>query len=126
MNTPAEPPAGGREVLVIDDDDAVTVPLDRLLSRRGVPHAVVRDPQEAIALVRENPDRFAVVLTDLLMPGMTGAELRDHLRVIQPRLPVLVSTGSAADDDELADFDGHLVKPYSVDALMAALAPWLT
>jgi FixJ family two-component response regulator len=50
-------------------------------------------PLEAIAAVRHQPERFALVITDLTMPVMDGVKLGGRLLQIQPRLPIVITTG---------------------------------
>jgi CheY-like chemotaxis protein len=116
--------AGG-EVLVVDDEPDIARPLGLMLSRRGVRCTILQDPLEALALFAKDPHRFAVVLTDLSMPGMTGAKLRDELRKLDAGLPVLLQTGSPDVVARAEGFDGYLVKPYSADDLMTALRRWI-
>ena len=51
---------------------------------------------EALALFREKPERFDLVLTDLTMPEMTGAELASELIMIRPDIPIILCSGFGA------------------------------
>jgi CheY-like chemotaxis protein len=50
---------------------------------------------EALALVREDPQAFDVVLTDLSMPGLSGTDVARELMRIRPGLPVVLTSGNA-------------------------------
>jgi CheY-like chemotaxis protein len=64
-----------------------------MLDRLGYSVTMTTKPMEAIAAVREHPDRFALVITDLTMPIMDGLTLGRELLQIQPRLPIILTTG---------------------------------
>jgi len=78
-------------VLVIDDEEQVCQALVRVVERLGCRARAATTGAEGLALVaREAPD---LVLLDLLMPGMSGPQFLEELRMIQPELPVVVVTG---------------------------------
>jgi|GEM_PF-1336857 len=112
------------QVLVVDDEGDLARGMAALLSRRGVPALAVASPTEALALVRGDPARWAVVLTDMTMPDMNGRELRRHLRAVDPSLPVVLMSG-LEDEAEPGEFEGRLVKPFRVDELLPVLKPFL-
>jgi CheY-like chemotaxis protein len=114
-----------RQVLVLDDELDLARGMVALLKRRGLVAQAVGDPEEALALVRAEPLRWGVVLTDLTMPTMSGREFRRHLRAIHPDLPVLLMSGME-DAVEPGEFEGRLVKPFKVDELLPLLRPFLT
>jgi CheY-like chemotaxis protein len=113
-----------REVLVVDDELDLARGMVALLKRRGLPALAVGDPLEALALVREQPLRWAAVLTDMTMPAMSGREFRRQLRAQNPALPVLLMSG-LDDDLEPGEFDGRLTKPFKVDDLLPLLRPFV-
>ncbi len=85
--------AGARPgtVLVVDDDPLVLRAMSRMVERLGYRAQVATDGVEALELVSRNvPD---VILLDMAMPGMNGAEFLDELRPAHPDLPVVIVTG---------------------------------
>jgi PAS domain S-box-containing protein len=85
---------GGHEkVLFVDDEPAVAELGKRLLSRLGYDVTTVHDGREASVLLASTPDDFDVVVTDMTMPHMTGAELAHELSVTNPNIPVILCTG---------------------------------
>ena len=82
-------------VLVVDDDAANRVTLERILTREryGVVHA--ENGREAMQLLRDAP--VDLVLTDLKMPGMSGLDLLKAAKKVDPDLEVVVMTASTAD-----------------------------
>ncbi|GEJ58871.1 PAS domain S-box protein [Anaeromyxobacter diazotrophicus] len=128
----AEPPApaGGRRVLVMDDEDAIRALVARTL--RPLDYEVVgaRDGQEALAQyarAQEEGRPFAAVLMDLTIPGgMGGKEAIAKLRALDPGVVAIVSSGYSTDPvmAHHADhgFRGVLVKPYLAEDLRRVLS----
>jgi len=81
-------------VALIDDNKPLLGPLRALLERRGYDVAIYADPAAVIEALREDPDRFELVVSDYRMPGMTGVELLTALRVINPDLPTGIISAS--------------------------------
>jgi PAS domain S-box-containing protein len=115
----------GNLVLVVDDDEMVRRTTSATLASLG--YNVVEAPggATAVEIVRARPERFSVVLLDLVMPGMTGSETFRALTAIRPDLPVVVCTGYAADahiDMEVKRRIAGLVqKPFTGERLQRAL-----
>ena len=84
--------ARGVKVLVIDDDDLVRISLTRMLGQLGA--SVTADPGGKSALDRlEAGLEVGLVILDMNMPGMSGADTLRSLRSLRPELPVILSTG---------------------------------
>ncbi len=115
----------GNLVLVVDDDAMVRRTTTATLAELG--YNVVEAPggSTAVEIVRARPDRFSVVLLDLVMPGMTGSETFRALTAIRPDLPVVVCTGYAADShidtDVKRRIAGLIQKPFTAERLARAL-----
>lgn len=73
---------------IIDDDEAVRQALCELLEVAGLAGAAYAGA--AAFLADHAPGRFAAVVTDLNLPGMSGQQLQQHLSCIDPKLPVIV------------------------------------
>jgi signal transduction histidine kinase/ActR/RegA family two-component response regulator len=125
--TPGALPRGqGERVLVVDDEVALCVSLAQLLTRLGYRVESKSRPEEALELFRLAPSEFALVLTDLTMPGMTGLELARELLAIEPSARVVLMSGfsgtwTRASVRALGLVD-MLVKPLSAAALAEGLA----
>jgi signal transduction histidine kinase/CheY-like chemotaxis protein len=121
--TPAGPPL---RVLVIDDEITVREALADTLADDG--HSVIQasSGKEGLARLGEGA-RVDVVITDLGMPDMTGWDVARGVRTQFPGLPIGLVTGWAValemSDEERRAVDFVIAKPYTVDALRAALAP---
>ncbi len=77
-------------LLIVDDDAANAESLQRILVREGFKVSVADSGQAALVMVREQ--RFPVVITDLMMPGMSGFELMRALQVVHSDAQVIVMT----------------------------------
>jgi two-component system, cell cycle sensor histidine kinase and response regulator CckA len=115
----------GTTVLVVDDEPGVREIASRYLERGGFRVLEARDGVQALELVdREGPPQL--VLTDMMMPGIGGAELARRLKQRWPALPILFMSGfsSAELREQGAIFsDGDLIeKPFTPDGLMASAA----
>jgi two-component system response regulator MprA len=111
------------KVLVVDDEPAVLVALERALRLERYEVALARDGAEALdVLAAGSPD--AIVL-DVAMPGVDGLEVCRRLRAAGDRTPVLMLTARDAIDDRVAGLDAgaddYLVKPFALRELQARL-----
>jgi CheY-like chemotaxis protein/anti-sigma regulatory factor (Ser/Thr protein kinase) len=114
---PAEPPcvAGSERLLFVDDEKPIRDLMVKGLGRLGYRVTACEDAREALHAFQAAPDDFDIVVTDMSMPGMTGAELLVALRRVRPGVPVLLVTGFANGAGQRAggeeDFDATLLKP---------------
>ncbi len=79
--------------MVVDDEVPVTKVLRAILEDVGYLVATFHDSIAAVKQFRENPDCCDLVLTDMQMPGMTGAELAREFLALRPGLPIVMLTG---------------------------------
>jgi PAS domain S-box-containing protein len=121
----AEPRESGGKVLVVDDDAGVRGVCAVYLHRLGHEPVLASSGDEAIAIFRRAPSDFAVVLTDLTMPGRDGVETCAAIKAVRGDVPVLLSTGFSdlgTVPDGHSRPDGLLHKPYQLEDLKAALS----
>jgi PAS domain S-box-containing protein len=91
---PAEMPMGhGQSVLVVDDEPEVLAALEEMLASLGYEPAGYRNGREALDAVRAQPGRFEAVVSDEVMPELSGTQLAIELRRINPTLPILIASG---------------------------------
>ena len=88
----------GQRVLYVDDDEVILLMVQGLLQRHGLDVAAFRDPRDALAAVKERPDRFDVVVTDHDMPGMSGLDIAREIKRIRADLPILLSSGFISEE----------------------------
>ncbi|MDY6987588.1 MAG: response regulator [Thermodesulfobacteriota bacterium] len=98
---PEEPaPTGTERILFIDDEATLANMGKQMLESLGYEVTTRTDGTEALELFKSQPDRFDLVITDMTMPKMTGAELAPELMRIRPDIPVILCTGFSAKMDE--------------------------
>jgi two-component system, cell cycle sensor histidine kinase and response regulator CckA len=131
--TEARPPRGaaprtadGQTVLLVEDDDGVRALTQRLLGQLGYRVITARDGGEALARWRESSKQVELLLSDVVMPGMSGHELAEMLRGERPDLPIVLMSGysrdrlsrSLVEDQRLRRLD----KPFTASELAERLA----
>lgn len=88
------PSTGSETILLVEDEPSVRELAARILSERGYRVYSAADGKEALAIIRNHPERkFHLLLTDVVMPGMSGKELADRLKLSIPDLRVLFISG---------------------------------
>ena len=98
---PAALPRGNGElILLVDDEEAVLQSLTSLLERLGYIVQGVNDSRKAWEIFRARPESFEMVITDHIMPGMTGIQLAKKVLAVRPDLPILLVTGFSEDVSE--------------------------
>jgi CheY-like chemotaxis protein len=107
-------------ILIADDDPAITALLARMLSRLGHTIHIVHDGRAALSCLEQRA--FDVLITDLEMPLLTGAELVRLLAARSPGPRVLIASGSVVDAETITLADGLLAKPFGLPEVAAALA----
>ena len=109
-------------ILLVDDDSAVRSVAAALLESSGYNVVAMSTASDAIALT-ERREPFDAVVTDLMMPTMSGSEMVQRLRALRPGLPVVYISGYA--DHEDTDDDRRttrsLAKPFSPATLRREL-----
>ena len=95
---PAKPAAQGegQHVLFVDDEPAITRVCTRLLERMGYRVTSFTSPMDALDAIRASPADFDVVITDLTMPVLSGAEFASQVASIRANLPVILATGNSS------------------------------
>jgi HAMP domain-containing protein/signal transduction histidine kinase/DNA-binding response OmpR family regulator len=119
-----------RTVLLVDDDARNIFALSSVLERRGMEVLTATTGSEAIAVLNSRED-VAIVLMDIMMPGMDGYETIQEIRSKPAfrRLPILALTAKAMKGDREkcleAGASDYLAKPVNVEQLLSALRMWL-
>lgn len=83
----------GQRLMIIDDEPALVMLAEEMLDGLGYEAIGYSDPVAALAALRENPQQFAAVITDEVMPKLCGTRLTEALRCNAPDLPVLLISG---------------------------------
>jgi PAS domain S-box-containing protein len=120
---PAPPaPRPDARILVVEDDAAVRNAVCRVLERRGYAVMQSHNGEQALTALASVSETVDLVISDIVMPEMSGLELRDRLRVMRPTVPVLLMSGYSQEAiTRLGNREslGPLIeKPFTVDALL--------
>lgn len=107
--TPRPSRGGSERILLVEDQDQVRRVLTLTLERAGYEVVVAATPNEALAVCGPEQPVPALLLTDVMMPGMTGPELSDVLRTKYPALKVLFISGYNKDAIPLEGLAGARV-----------------
>jgi HAMP domain-containing protein/CheY-like chemotaxis protein len=120
----------GKTVLVVDDDSRNIFALSSVLERRGMKVLTATTGNEAVSIV-EAESSVAIVLMDIMMPGMDGYETMQVIRANPAfrRLPIVALTAKAMKGDREkcleAGASDYLAKPVNTEQLLSALRMWL-
>jgi PAS domain S-box-containing protein len=106
-------------VLLVDDEDLIRASTAQMLTDLG--YTVIETPSAQVGMQHLNDPRLRLVVTDHLMPGMTGMEFAREVQAKFPNLPILVISGYAELDDIAPDLP-RLMKPFRQAELATALA----
>ena len=125
-NTPGSHlhPRAQRRILLVEDDPNVRDFVRIVLEQRGFQVVLATNADDALALYRSDAAQIQLVLSDVLMPGRTGAELAIALRAINPSVAVVLMSGFTGDNSNTdalpADIE-VVQKPFKLDRLLAAV-----
>ena len=123
---PADEPladGNGARVLVVEDNPGVGAFAVASLAQLGFEPVLMIDALRALDLLSREADRFEVVFSDVVMPGMNGVDFGREVERLHPGLPVVLTSGYS----EVLIRDGRdgfdiLAKPYSIDELQRMLS----
>jgi len=112
-------PRGAETVLLVEDENAVRAVGRLALESQGYAVLEARDGEEALATLAAHPGPVHLLVTDVVMPGLSGPDLARAVRVRDPMCPVVFVTGYAPEplDTALSERSELLAKPFSVDAV---------
>jgi len=116
-------PEGERElILIVDDEDFVTLLAQRVLTDEGYRVVTARDGFQALDIYKKLKTQVNLVILDFTMPIMDGSEVFSELRMINPQVPVVLSSGFTEQDKlkwMLAKgLRGFIPKPYTQQKLL--------
>jgi CheY-like chemotaxis protein len=117
MTTPS------RRILFVDDEEIQRKTIKKMLVMLGYDVQLAKDANEALEISRK--EKFSLIITDLMMPEIGGAQLCQQIREINETAVIYAFSGylSELDSDQLKDvgFDGHLCKPVKIEVLKHAI-----
>lgn len=118
-------PTGTEHILLVDDEYRIVALEREMLEELGYTITSRTGSIDALEAFRANPERYDLVITDMNMPNMDGADLSVNLRNLRPDIPIIICTGySSKIDPERAEAIGVrrlLQKPISFEDLAVAV-----
>lgn len=115
--------AGARElIMIVDDEDLVTLLAQRVLADEGYRVITARNGAECLDIYRKLNHDVDLIILDFTMPNMDGSEVFEELRMLNPSVSVVLSSGFA-EDDRLREMleqglRGFIPKPYTQQTLL--------
>lgn len=121
---PAPPPVGSEVILLVDDEESIRSMGRRILENLGYTVLLANDGQEALEIYRQGRANIDLVVLDLVMPRLSGAETLQGILQIEPGAKVILASGYSANGlGDTTMFEGALAfvqKPYDLYELALA------
>jgi PAS domain S-box-containing protein len=123
----AEPvPGKGQHILYVDDEVGLSSTMSRVLVFLGYRCTVISDPRAALEAFRGDPDQFDAVISDVVMPNLSGTDIVREFHAIRPDMPIALTSGRIERGaDTVSGYEGvqtWLSKPATVAQIKEALA----
>ncbi len=118
----SSPAGGGTEtILVVEDEKQILTLCGKVLAGQGYTVLAAGDPEEALALCREHEGPIHLLITDVIMPGMNGKDLKERIERIKPKIKTLFMSGYTsnviAHHGVLSGEYCFMQKPFTLEAL---------
>ncbi|MDZ7632260.1 MAG: response regulator [Gemmatimonadaceae bacterium] len=121
---PRRAAAGVGRILLAEDDAAVRASTERILAQAGYRVVAAADGPSALHQLRAASESFDLLLTDVVMPGMSGTELARRVKELQPDIALLYVSGYADDPALHASVASSgvvcIAKPFTIHTLLDA------
>ncbi|GAB4405557.1 MAG: hypothetical protein OHK0032_00070 [Thermodesulfovibrionales bacterium] len=117
-----EPPHGSGTILIVDDEDDIRGLLRDTLNGLGYETIEASNGEEAVEIYRGQRERIDLIILDLVMPKMSGDEAFHRIKMIDPAVKVLVSSGYGMGEQMRkmigdAGIEGFVQKPYDINEI---------
>jgi CheY-like chemotaxis protein len=123
------PRAHGELVLVIDDEAAIRQVIRRTLEAFGYRVVTAEGGPEALSIYVQRQAEIGAVITDMMMPAMSGVATINALLQVNANVRIIVLTGLATDaqkkEEMAAGASEFLAKPFTIEKLIATLSTFL-
>jgi two-component system cell cycle sensor histidine kinase/response regulator CckA len=112
-------PSGSETLLLVEDEKEVRTLMTEILKRQGYQVLAAANAGEALLLYEQHQGPIHLILTDVIMPGMGGPALVEHLRAVKPEMKAIFMSGYS--DKRMPSDDGRNInfiqKPFSLERL---------
>ncbi len=112
-----------KKVLVVEDEYAIRDLVALNLKLAGYEAEGAESAERALEIYNEDPEAFDVAVLDIMLPGMSGTELCEHIRRDNSRIGIIMLTAKTQEQDKIDGFavgaDDYVTKPFSVKELVA-------
>ncbi|MEE8483709.1 MAG: PAS domain S-box protein [Nitrospinota bacterium] len=115
---------GKSHILLVDDEESIAASMKKMLEMLGYTVTSMTESFEALEVFKRRGLEFDIVITDIVMPFMTGDVLAREIRKIRPDIPIIMITGHADFTEEMArdmGIESYLTKPVSAEDLTEAI-----
>jgi two-component system, cell cycle sensor histidine kinase and response regulator CckA len=114
-----------KKVLIIDDEEDIASMAQEILESEQYSTLIELDPIHAIELYKDRWNEIGTVLLDMTMPGLSGKEVVEALRAIDPAVKIIISSGFTEDEVNAKIGPEHVSafihKPYRVNSLLSVM-----
>jgi CheY-like chemotaxis protein len=121
----AVPEGGSETILLVDDEEMLRDIGEHILQKFGYTVLLARDGESALALYQEKPEHIALVILDLIMPGMGGKRCLEEILKISPGANVVIASGYSANAHARDVLDmgarAFVTKPYEINQLLGVV-----
>jgi len=117
-------PDGPKRILIVDDEEAIVRLISIKLKLMGYEVTGATDPREALRLFKAWPHYWDLIITDMVMPGMSGLRLAERLSKIRADLPIILCSGYctlSAQEALAVGFFKYMQKPLDFNDLADAV-----
>ena len=108
-----------QEILLVDDEPLIRDLVGRVLKGQGFGVMEAENGREALALFKKHPSRVSLLLTDVIMPEVSGPELAVEILRLRPQLPLLFISAYPERIPSAMQIHRCLAKPFKVPELIA-------
>ncbi len=112
-------------ILIVEDERHIGIGLKFNCEAEGYAVTLVGDGSSALRLVSEDPQKFDLMVLDLMLPGMSGYKVLEEIRKADVQIPVLILSARTLSEDRQRGFDlgadQYLMKPFELPELLSRI-----